>query len=415
VKSNWIDIGSLARDILAGVERRRAEVGERQFSVQDGAADGLRDLREDGIAVGGDAAVAQAGSQPGGAPIIHSTRPSSSARRCKTGEAAVPVRPSAPEVSESGREFRSIVSGEARSDRLSRAVGVGSNPVQAPAHFAMAGLAMLPLAVGVSRVAMRSLAHSEASIGVPPRLAREEPIGVGIMHASDGRIGPSRPAAPPRLLPYSEALGVRSNDPDPISSVRGAGMSSTHHERPDGVADRLQISRDPVIASSSEARHVLKRAPSRSDFVDEADGFKEQSGPCTVDPLTFGVGGAGVLAGWASDDNLGQVSEVVHKSNCVEASDIVVKPHAGEVAAEHLAPPQVDLAGSDGSEAGSMQAKRPAANGPTKQIQHHQRGRSHAGPGQVQGGKPTEGLSDIAAGPGDSAAHRTAPNWEDWI
>src|SRR4051794_25851572 len=38
-RGTWIDIGSLARDLLAGIERRRAEVGERQFSVQDGAAE----------------------------------------------------------------------------------------------------------------------------------------------------------------------------------------------------------------------------------------------------------------------------------------------------------------------------------------------------------------------------------------
>ena len=37
-----------------------------------------------------------------------STKPSSSARRCETGEAAVPTRPSEPDVSESGREVFAI-------------------------------------------------------------------------------------------------------------------------------------------------------------------------------------------------------------------------------------------------------------------------------------------------------------------
>jgi hypothetical protein len=45
-------------------------------------------MRDDGVAERRNGAVAQARRKSGAWPIIHSTKPSSSARRCETGEAA---------------------------------------------------------------------------------------------------------------------------------------------------------------------------------------------------------------------------------------------------------------------------------------------------------------------------------------
>jgi hypothetical protein len=148
--------------------------------VAGGSADCGRNLRNDGITVGGNAFITDA-SHPVGYPIIHSTSPSSSARRCETGEASVPTRPSAPDCSESGREFRAIVASEARSERVSRAVGVGRT--------------------------LRSICDTDAV---------------------------SHERSPLRLLPaaISEAFGVGSNEPHPFSSMVRAGIVSTHHERP---------------------------------------------------------------------------------------------------------------------------------------------------------------------------------------
>src|SRR6266542_1265034 len=64
-----------------------------------------------------------------------------------------------------------------------------------------------------------------------------------------------RSPRPPRSP--SAVRGVGSNNPCSVPSVRRAGVPSTHHERPAGVAERFQRSENPVSASSSDARDVL--------------------------------------------------------------------------------------------------------------------------------------------------------------
>jgi hypothetical protein len=97
-------------------------------------------------------------------------------------------------------------------------------------------------------------------------------------------------------LSASDALQVGNND-DPLPEVWGAGMHSTHHERPCGVAERFQARENPVDSSSAEARNVLKCDPTGSKFADEPDGVEEQAGSFAIDPAPACVGGAGVLAG----------------------------------------------------------------------------------------------------------------------
>jgi hypothetical protein len=149
-------------------------------------------------------------------PINHAQTASKTSR---------PTVPRAPfcNCSESGREFRACVSSLALPERQSRAVGVASIPARLPPHG--------PFAV------LRS---------GPPLDAR--------------------------------GVEISSNDPDAVASMRRAGVPSTHHERPAGVADRFQRSEYPVRASSSDCRHVLKACPSRSDFIDKPEGLEEQPG-----------------------------------------------------------------------------------------------------------------------------------------
>jgi len=54
------------------------------------------------------------------------------------------------------------------------------------------------------------------------------------------------------------------HDEHPLSPVRGTNVVSTHHERPDGVAFRLQVFDNPVSSESSEAMNVLSADPTGS-------------------------------------------------------------------------------------------------------------------------------------------------------
>jgi hypothetical protein len=134
------------------------------------------------------------------------------------------------------------------------------------------------------------------------------------------------------------------------------GMDSTHHERPDGVACFFQFIVNPVIAASPEARHVLKENPTGSHFSHQPHGVKEQSGALAIDAAPLRVRRRGVLAGRASADDVGKVSEIASKPICGERSDVIVHPHAGIVLAEDRAPPRVDFACRNRGEARAMES-----------------------------------------------------------
>ncbi len=153
----------------------------------------------------------------------------------------------------------------------------------------------------------------------------------------------------------------------------GAGIVSTHHARFDGVAERFQLSEQPVSAASSEISAVLKSEPARAAISDKADGFEVEAGPLAVDPFALGVGAGDVLARRAADDDVGQESEIGNKSGCGEAADVVVESDMGIVFRVKDAPPFDDLAGGDGDEAGTVQAERPAARRGAEEVEraHH--------------------------------------------
>jgi hypothetical protein len=58
--------------------------------------------------------------------------------------------------------------------------------------------------------------------------------------------------------PPDGRFGV-GHDPHTLSPVRCPDVASTHHERPAGVASRLQLGREPVIASTSQSRDIFKK------------------------------------------------------------------------------------------------------------------------------------------------------------
>lgn len=149
-----------------------------------------------------------------------------------------------------------------------------------------------------------------------------------------------------------------------------AGIVSTHHERPAGVADRFQLCGERVIAESSQARAVLKASPNRSDFVDETDGFPEQAGSVSVDALPLGVGRRNVLARRGADDDGGQVPKVRNKSSRSEFLNISVHLTTWMIGSEDGVAPWVYLAGCDGAVTRAGHTQAPAAGCSGKQVQH---------------------------------------------
>ena len=80
-------------------------------------------------------------------------------------------------------------------------------------------------------------------------------------------------------------------------------MDSTHHERPAGVAERVQVSEHLVRSESSEARDVLSEYPIWSHFAHDPSHFVPQTGTRAVEPGAL-AGDADVLARESAGDEL---------------------------------------------------------------------------------------------------------------
>lgn len=167
-------------------------------------------------------------------------------------------------------------------------------------------------------------------------------------------------------------FGVVADEPGPLADMVGADIISTHHARFDGVAERFQFIEQPVSAASSEIRAVFKSEPARAAISDQADGFEIEARPLAVDPFALGVGAADVLAGRATDDDVGQDSKVGNKASCRESAHVLVESDMWIVLCIKDAPPFDDF-GGDGDEAGAVQAERPAARRRAEQVEgaHH--------------------------------------------
>ena len=137
----------------------------------------------------------------------------------------------------------------------------------------------------------------------------------------------------------------------------GADVRSTHHGRFEGVAERFQCVENPVNSSISDANDILKSAPTRAAFSDNSDGFEIEPCPPSIDAAAFRVGCAGILARGASDNAIGEVSEIGNNSICREASHVVIKLHPWEILRKHGAAPRIELARRNRFEPGPMQAE----------------------------------------------------------
>jgi len=136
--------------------------------------------------------------------------------------------------------------------------------------------------------------------------------------------------------------------------VVGAEISSTHHARFAGVAERRQRIEQSVRAASSEMSAVLKSEPARAAVSDQTDGFVVEPRPLAIDPASLDVGDRDVLAGRTADDDVGQEAEVGNKSSCREAAYVPVEAGIRIVLRVEDAAPLDDLARRHGDEAGAM-------------------------------------------------------------
>jgi hypothetical protein len=78
----------------------------------------------------------------------------------------------------------------------------------------------------------------------------------------------------------SVAVGVGpSDDPDSLALVRCPCTVSTHHDRPAGVAFRLQAIEHDIRPANTEDRWVLSEHPSRSGDAHDSQELEPQARP----------------------------------------------------------------------------------------------------------------------------------------
>ena len=118
---------------------------------------------------------------------------------------------------------------------------------------------------------------------------------------------------------------VEADEPRTAADTVGADVSSTHHARFAGVAERFQRIEQPVSAASSQVSAVLKSEPARAAISDQTDRFEIEPRPLAIDPEPFDLRDRDVLAGRAADDDVGEKSEVGNKSGCCERPDVFVE------------------------------------------------------------------------------------------
>jgi hypothetical protein len=156
------------------------------------------------------------------------------------------------------------------------------------------------------------------------------------------------------------------HDPDPLPSVRGANVVSTHHERPSGVACFFQVLQDEVTASSSESTDVFNKNPTGSELSDESCVLEPESAAgAFLYTRTFASDGH-VLAGEAAAD---EVDSSGNRSGC-ELSYVIVDRHSGPASREDRLAVRFDFAKGHGLEsARSVEAKADTAD-TAEEIQH---------------------------------------------
>jgi hypothetical protein len=100
------------------------------------------------------------------------------------------------------------------------------------------------------------------------------------------------------------AIGVPSNDPDPIPPVVGADSRSRNNDRPCGVAERIQVSEYPVkpTVHTDDSRHILKKAVTGPGASNNSRKFRPEIAVISRALLSSGCGPR--LAGEAAGEEV---------------------------------------------------------------------------------------------------------------
>ncbi|MFZ2648628.1 MAG: hypothetical protein WA210_00855 [Burkholderiaceae bacterium] len=156
---------------------------------------------------------------------------------------------------------------------------------------------------------------------------------------------------------FALAVGV-GNNPAALSIMRRAGVDSTDHERPPGVACSIQVSEYPVDAESAQARRVFNDDPTGSGFCDDAGHLAPEAAALAVETFCLSAGGgADVLARKPSAHDID--SSILSP---IQLPHILMARHVGPVFLQHRAAVRLDLAEGDGAHAGALQAEGEAAD-----------------------------------------------------
>jgi hypothetical protein len=133
-------------------------------------------------------------------------------------------------------------------------------------------------------------------------------------------------------------------------------VSSTHHERPAGVARRLQVAEDGICTATAQSRHVLDEHPAWTEFADDAGELPPEAAAESGDP-DAPAGGGDVLAGEAASDEI----DALERGAPGEA-DVTASNNVGPVPGEDVLTVRLPLDLPAHREPGALEPERHATD-----------------------------------------------------
>jgi len=154
------------------------------------------------------------------------------------------------------------------------------------------------------------------------------------------------------------AVGVASNDPDPVSSVGSIDGTSRNNKRPRGVAETFQVSEHIVECQRDDPSNIFANDPSGSRECNDAAHLRPEVAVVRVRFLLSGD--AERLAGEATTDEINGSDPI--QSICVEFADVTEDRNTGPVLTQDGSAELVGLAEGDGSHPSSLEPERETAD-----------------------------------------------------
>jgi hypothetical protein len=154
------------------------------------------------------------------------------------------------------------------------------------------------------------------------------------------------------------AVGVGSNDPEPISSVRSSDGSSRNNKRPRGVAETFQVSEHIVECHCDETSNIFANDPSGSCECNDAAHFRPE-----VAVVLFAFLLACDAEGLTRETTTDEIdSSKPTQSVCVNGVDVIEAGDVGPVFSQDGSAVLVTLAEGDGSHPSSLKSETESTN-----------------------------------------------------